>query len=225
MKKSQLRQIIREEISKLKQPTSKRTLKEYIDFPEMEDEYEGAISTGDVSREEYLTDIINGDFNLMDGGYYEVESAIEQGYYSEEEAYEMVQEWAKWKLSELKKEGKKKKNNLKRKRLPKQFRAKEAGHDFSRNIFYKEYDDDGNVVYEEEKNGDWMEMKYDSQGNNILTIFNNGEWNEHKYDSQGNNIYYASDNGYWNKSEYDHQGNKIYYETSTNGVEIDKRRK
>jgi hypothetical protein len=96
MKKSQLRQIIKEEISKV--------LKETIDFPEMEDEFEGYQDAMLGSDEEYLQGVIDDapeEFLDLNGGYYEVALGIEQGRYSAEEAVKAAKDWAREKLSSL----------------------------------------------------------------------------------------------------------------------------
>ena len=79
-----------------------RLLKEAIDFPEMESEFEGAMEAGDQSAEEYLQDIIDTPASEFDlSGYYEVENAVEQGDYSMGQAIKLMKSWAKSKLNEL----------------------------------------------------------------------------------------------------------------------------
>jgi len=81
-------------------------LKEAIDFPEMEDELEGAMLASTQSKESYLRDIADIPYYEIDlDGYYEVENAIEQGVYTEEEARKLMKKWAKSKLQELYREG------------------------------------------------------------------------------------------------------------------------
>jgi hypothetical protein len=83
-----------------------RLLKEAIDFPEMEDELEGAMLASTQSKESYLRDIADIPYYEIDlDGYYEVENAIEQGVYTEEEARKLMKKWAKSKLQELYREG------------------------------------------------------------------------------------------------------------------------
>ena len=94
MKKSELRKIIKEEISKI--------LKEAIDFPEMEDEFEGAMDAMVVEPEVYLQDIINASSEeIVSDDYYEIMNAVEQGVYSAEEAVKLAKAWAQDKLSGL----------------------------------------------------------------------------------------------------------------------------
>jgi len=82
--------------------TEGRLLKEEIDFPEMEDEFEGAMLASTQSKESYLRDIADIPYYEIDlSGYYEVENAIEQGVYTEEEAKQLMKQWAKEKLEEL----------------------------------------------------------------------------------------------------------------------------
>jgi len=86
--------------------TEGRLLKEAIDFPEMEDELEGAMLASTQSKESYLRDIADIPYYEIDlDGYYEVENAIEQGVYTEEEARKLMKKWAKSKLQELYREG------------------------------------------------------------------------------------------------------------------------
>lgn len=82
--------------------TEGRLLKEDIDFPEMEDEFEGAMLASTQSKESYLRDIADIPYYEIDlSGYYEVENAIEQGVYTEEEAKQLMKQWAKEKLDNL----------------------------------------------------------------------------------------------------------------------------
>ena len=70
-----------------------------IDFPEMEDEFEGAMSSMSVSKEEYLQDIINAsDDEIVSDDYFEIKNAVEQGVYSKDEAVKLAKEWARKKL-------------------------------------------------------------------------------------------------------------------------------
>jgi len=74
--------------------------KKVIDFPEMDNELEGALEAGDQTKEEYLQDIIDTPFSEFDlSGYYEVKNAIEQEDYSEEQAIKLMKAWAESKLS------------------------------------------------------------------------------------------------------------------------------
>ena len=79
-----------------------KLLKENIDFPEMEDEFEGAMDAMVVEPEVYLKDILNASANdLVSDDYYEVMNAVEQGVYSKDEAVKLAKSWAKEKLSTL----------------------------------------------------------------------------------------------------------------------------
>jgi len=79
-----------------------KLLKENIDFPELEDEFEGAMDAMVVEPEVYLQDIINASpEEIVSDDYYEVMNAVEQGVYSEDEAVELAKAWAKEKLSTL----------------------------------------------------------------------------------------------------------------------------
>ena len=79
-----------------------KLLKENIDFPEMEDEFEGAMGAMVVEPEVYLKDILNASADdLVSDDYYEVMNAVEQGVYSKDEAVKLAKSWAKEKLSTL----------------------------------------------------------------------------------------------------------------------------
>jgi hypothetical protein len=79
-----------------------KLLKEYIDFPEMEEEFEGAMDVMVVEPEVYLQDIINASpEEIVSDDYYEIMNAVEQGVYSAEEAVELAKSWAKEKLTGL----------------------------------------------------------------------------------------------------------------------------
>ena len=76
-----------------------RLLKEEIDFPEMEDEFEGAMDAMMVEPEVYLQDIIDASAEeIVSDDYYEIMNAVEQGIYSKDEAVKLAKEWAKSKL-------------------------------------------------------------------------------------------------------------------------------
>ena len=81
-----------------------RLLKEEIDFPELEDEFEGYQDAMLGSDEEYLQGVIDAtpeELLDLNGGYYEVALGVEQGRYSAEEAVKLAKAWAKDKLSGL----------------------------------------------------------------------------------------------------------------------------
>ena len=76
-------------------------LKENIDFPELEDEFEGAMDAMVVEPEIYLQDIIDDPSVVLGDDYFEVYNAVEDGIYSEDEAVELAKKWATDKLSSL----------------------------------------------------------------------------------------------------------------------------
>ena len=84
------------------------------------------------------------------------------------------------------------------------------------------YNTNGNEIYRESSNGNWVKREYDTNGNNIYYEYSNGYWEKREYDTNGDNIYYETSNGEWIKREYDKNGNMNYYEDS-NGTIIDKR--
>ena len=63
---------------------------------------------------------------------------------------------------------------------------------------------------------------YNTNGNEIYYENSDGDWVKYEYDEQGNKIYYETSTGFWIKSEYDTNGKEIYYETS-DGTIIDNR--
>ncbi len=82
--------------------TEGKLLKENVDFPELEDEFEGAMDAMVVEPKVYLQDIINASpEEIVSDDYYEVMNAVEQGVYSEDEAVKLAKAWAKEKLSIL----------------------------------------------------------------------------------------------------------------------------
>ena len=85
-----------------------RLLKEEIVFPELKDEFEGYQDAMLGSDEEYLQDIIYAtpeelltSFLDLNGGYYEVALAVDDGRYSAGEAVELAKQWAMAKLLDL----------------------------------------------------------------------------------------------------------------------------
>ena len=79
-----------------------KLIKEDIDFPELEDEFEGAMDAMIVEPEVYLQDIIDASAEeIVSDDYYEIMNAVEQGVYSAEEAVKLAKAWAKDKLSGL----------------------------------------------------------------------------------------------------------------------------
>ena len=85
-----------------------------------------------------------------------------------------------------------------------------------------EYDDKGNLIYNESSNGDWRKWGYDDKGNKIYYENSDGYWKKYEYDDKGNKIYFEDSDGDWGKYEYDDKGNQIYYENS-DGYIIDVR--
>jgi len=79
-----------------------KPLKENINFPELEDEFEGAMDAMVVEPKVYLQDIIDASAEeIVSDDYYEIMNAVEQGFYSAEEAVKLAKAWAKDKLSDL----------------------------------------------------------------------------------------------------------------------------
>jgi hypothetical protein len=79
-----------------------RLLKENVDFPELEDEFEGAMDAMVVEPKVYFQGIIDASAEeIISDDYYEIMNAVEQGFYSEDEAVKLAKAWAKEKLSNL----------------------------------------------------------------------------------------------------------------------------
>jgi len=90
------------ELYRFRQFLTEGVIKENIDFPELEDEFEGAMDAMVVEPEVYLQDIINASpEEIVSDDYYEVMNAVEQGVYSKDEAVKLAKEWARKKLSTL----------------------------------------------------------------------------------------------------------------------------
>jgi hypothetical protein len=85
-------------------------------------------------------------------------------------------------------------------------------------------DSNGNVIYREESDRNWIKHEYDSDGNEIYWENSDGFWIKREYDSNGNRIYSENFNGFWIKREYDSNGNVIYWEDS-DGKILDNRSK
>jgi hypothetical protein len=64
----------------------------------------------------------------------------------------------------------------------------------------------------------------DSNGNQIYWENSNEDWIKSEYDSDGKEIYYEDSYGCWAKREFDSNGNNTYYEDSY-GTIVDNRPK
>jgi hypothetical protein len=91
-------------------------------------------------------------------------------------------------------------------------------YDYEINI----YNSNGNEIYSEDSEGEWVKYEYDSKGRIVYHESSSGFWMKKEFNSKGNEIYYENSNGVWFKTEYDSDGNRIYLEDS-NGKIIDKR--
>ena len=60
---------------------------------------------------------------------------------------------------------------------------------------FKIKDNNGNVIYSENSNGDWYKREFDSNGNLIYSEYSNKYWSKREYDSNGNVIYYENSDG------------------------------
>ena len=55
-------------------------------------------------------------------------------------------------------------------------------------------DEQGNLLYRENSNGDWYKWEYDY--NEIYFETSDGDWGRWEYDSEGNEIYYKDSDGF-----------------------------
>ena len=138
-----------------------RLLKEEIDFPELEDEFEGAMDAMVVEPEVYLQDIIDASAEeIVSDDYYEIMNAVEQGVYSAEEAVKLAKAWAKDKLSGLAE------NKLIKEYLDLEIDEDEVIINSSSGEYTGFIEDDGtvdfSVVYEDEDDRDGMEFDEDN---------------------------------------------------------------
>jgi len=79
-----------------------KLLKENTDFPELEDEFEGAMNAMDQTPEVYLQGIIDASAEeIVSDSYYEIMNAVDDGIYSKDEAVIKARAWAEEKLSDL----------------------------------------------------------------------------------------------------------------------------
>ncbi len=84
------------------------------------------------------------------------------------------------------------------------------------------YNTNGNEIYIETSDGNWIKYEYDANGNLIYREDADGFWIKYEYDASGNEIYREMSNGAWAKYEYDEQGREVYYE-GFDGIIIDNR--
>ena len=68
------------------------------------------------------------------------------------------------------------------------------------------------IKWDFETNGE-LEI-WDKNGNRIYWENSNRDWLKWEHDSKGNTIYFESSSGFWEKMEYDSEGNQTYYENS-----------
>jgi len=68
------------------------------------------------------------------------------------------------------------------------------------------------IKWDFEVNGS-LEIK-NKNGNRIYWENSNRDWLKWEQDSKGNTIYFESSSGFWEKMEYDSEGNPTYYENS-----------
>jgi YD repeat-containing protein len=77
-----------------------------------------------------------------------------------------------------------------------------------------EYNDMGNRIYQEDRDGRWAKFHYDEAGKCVYFEESSGHWEKYEYDDSGNIAYWALKGGYWLKTIYDENGNWIYWENS-----------
>ena len=84
---------------------------------------------------------------------------------------------------------------------------------------HRVYDTNGNLIYRETSDGDWIKYEYDTNDNVIYSEYSNGDWEKYEYDTNDNEIYSEDSDGYWVKREYDSNNNETYYEDSYGVIE------
>ena len=57
------------------------------------------------------------------------------------------------------------------------------------------YNEKGNVIYYEDRDGYWFKSEYDKKGKEIYFKDSNGFWVKRKYNKKGNEIYFESSRG------------------------------
>lgn len=57
------------------------------------------------------------------------------------------------------------------------------------------YNQQGKVIYQEDKNGDWSKSEYDNKGNEIYWTNSKGRWFISRYDEHGNQVSYEDNDG------------------------------
>lgn len=81
------------------------------------------------------------------------------------------------------------------------------------------YDENDNLIYDQDSYGGWNEYQYDEYGNivfhqKVRSYSNTTSWEKYSYDENDNEIYYEDSDGYWRKCEFDKNNNPVYYENS-----------
>ena len=78
------------------------------------------------------------------------------------------------------------------------------------------FNENGNKIYFEYSDGQWVKYQYGGYGNNNRTYWedSDGYWEKREYDNNHNEIYYETSDGEWYRKEYDENGNIIYREHS-----------
>ena len=71
-------------------------------------------------------------------------------------------------------------------------------------------DENGNIIYKEEKSEYWFKRKYEN-GMKVYYENSNGSWVEWRYDEEGRNIHYGTSEMYIEHREYDNQGQLTYF--------------
>jgi glucose dehydrogenase len=78
----------------------------------------------------------------------------------------------------------------------------------------KNFDKNGNLIYQENSDGSWEKSEYDENNNEIYFENSSGYWEKRQYDENNNKIYYENSEGFWEKRQYDKNNNEIYFENS-----------
>ena len=77
---------------------------------------------------------------------------------------------------------------------------------------YKEYDTNNNIIFYENKNGDWIIYKYNYNNKVIYDEKSDGIWSKYDYDEHGRRIYFENSIGHGFFKYYDLFNNVVRFE-------------
>ena len=77
---------------------------------------------------------------------------------------------------------------------------------------HREYDENMNQIYFEDKHGNWVKYIWDERGNKLYYENNGGGWDKHVYDDLDRQIRIDSSNGSWISIKFGVDNELIFYE-------------